>query len=194
MLFNDRNLFFKLRTALKDNKIVIIHQDLINMGTRQIEVNFMEQKIKLLENLAAYLAYYTSCEILSSYTYSLFGVFTKVHFSQFEKIDKDQNDRKQFILLFHHNTAKYIENFVKKYPSQWMGWQYIKNENLRIEPTNKLFSPDFIFFYRKINRFILCKFLPLQLIKLNPSRLNVNLFLYFVKLMINGVKNYYKKS
>jgi lauroyl/myristoyl acyltransferase len=194
LLFNDKNLFFKLRTALKNNNIVIIHQDLINMGERQIEVDFMGQKIKILENIAAYLSYYTFCEVLFSYTYSLLGVFVKTYFSPFKKIDKDKNGIKQFILSFHQNSAKYIEHFVKKYPSQWMGWQYLKNDRLIIEPTNELFFPDFIFFDRQINRLILCKLLPLQIIKLNPSRSNTNLFLYFFQLVINEVKNYYKKS
>jgi lauroyl/myristoyl acyltransferase len=187
--YDDKNLFFKLRKELNDNKIIIIHQDLINLGTRQIEVNFMETKIHLLENIAAYLSFYSSYEIISSYTVSCGGIFTKVKFANFI-IDKNNAENiKRYVEMFHKCTAKYIESFVRKFPHQWMGWQYFRFQ-MAIEPAEKAFLPDFIFFDGKIRQWLFCNLYPLHLIKVKPSKV----ILYFYLLAINGIKSCCKKS
>jgi lauroyl/myristoyl acyltransferase len=119
--YDEKNLFFKLRKELNDNKIIIIHQDLINLGTRRIEVDFMKTKIHLLENIAAYLSFYSSCEIISSYTISCGGIFTKIKFKNFNVNKYNTENIKQYVEIFHKSTAKYIESFVRKFPHQWMG-------------------------------------------------------------------------
>ena len=190
--YKDKNLFMKLRTALINNGIVVIHQDLFNMGSRSININFMGQTIPILENIAAYLSFYTSSPIITSYTHSVCGMLCKVKFSPFEISNVD--NLKEYINIFHQKMAHYIESFVKKYPSQWMGWKYLNSTNIHIEETTVPFFPDYICFDKKQNCFMLFKLFPLHIIKLKPSKMHINFILYFYKLMIDGIKSYNKKS
>jgi lauroyl/myristoyl acyltransferase len=194
LYYKDHNLFFQLRKVLMNNNIIIIHQDLFYKGHRYIEVNFMKKKVSLLENIAAYLSFYTSCPVISSYTYSFCGILTKTKFIPFMENSQNNIDFEKYKHIFHQNAANYIAAFVRKYPSQWMGWKYLKHPNFKIEDTKKEFFPDYIFFDKQQKYFVLCKIFPLHLIKIKPSRMHINLIKYFYKLMMNGIKNYCKKS
>jgi lauroyl/myristoyl acyltransferase len=192
--YKDKNLFFKLRNALLNNNIVIIHQDLFNNGIKYVNVNFMGKKICLLENIASYLSFYTSCPIITSFTHSICGVLTKINLSPFIESSKNNINIKEYIHTFHQDTANYIESFVRKYPSQWMGWKYLKLSNFKIENAKMCFFPDYIFFDNKQNCFIMCKIYPLYIIKLKPSKMHVNLIKFYYQSLIYGIKNYHKKS